>query len=81
MKKIIGKKPLASQVMKLYLLQRNLPHWTSYFVRYKDVINDQKGLSNFNYSVNGINYQVLRTGCWPYIKYHCSKKPTEDLYR
>ena len=46
------KRPPASQVLTYHLKQRGLPHWTSYFVKWKDITNDQWGFSHFNWKVN-----------------------------
>ncbi|CAB3239003.1 unnamed protein product [Arctia plantaginis] len=71
-------RPTASEVLTAYLTQCNEPPWTSYFVK-TSVVNDQFGMSNFNWKVGKSNYQILRTGCFPYIKYHCSRRKAEDL--
>lgn len=71
--------PKASVVLTNYLEQTKEPPWTSFFVKYSSVIDDQRGLSHFNWKAGDSNYHVLRSGCFPYIKYHCTKRPYENL--
>lgn len=74
-----SRKPKASEVLTFYLKQACEPPWTSYFVKYKDIVNDQHGMSCFNWQVGQSNYFVLRVGCFPFIKYHCTKAAARDV--
>lgn len=64
--------PKASKVLDAYLRQEN-PHWTAFFVKYKDIQNDQFNKTCFIHKLENSEYLILRTGCFPFIKYHCSK--------
>ncbi|KAK0424395.1 hypothetical protein QR680_008654 [Steinernema hermaphroditum] len=72
-------RPKASDVLCAYIRQRGHPSWTSFFVAYRCIQDNHFGEKHFNFDVDGHNYHVLRTGCFPYIKYHCTKRPHEDL--
>uniref|UniRef100_A0A182J5B4 Uncharacterized protein n=1 Tax=Anopheles atroparvus TaxID=41427 RepID=A0A182J5B4_ANOAO len=73
-------KPKVSEVLTAYLRQCNEPPWTSYFIKQSDVENDQFGWSHFNWTLEtGTNYHILRTGCYPYMKYHCTRRPWQNL--
>lgn len=71
--------PKSSEVLAQQLRSRSYPHWTAWYVPYCQVKNDLWGQSHFNFQVDGRNYHVLRTGAFPFIKFHCSLRPIENL--
>lgn len=72
-------KPTSSEVLTCYITQCKEPPWTSYFIKYSDIKDNQWGMSHFNWKVGKSNYHILRTGCYPYIKYHCTKRLEQNL--
>lgn len=77
---VLQDKPMVSEVLTSHLKGKNTA-WTSFFIKYDSVVNDQFGMSHFNWSNGTHNYHILRTGCYPYMKYHCSRRPRQDLSR
>ena len=69
----------SSAVLTAYIKHRRYPAWTAFYINRKDIINDQFGLSHFNWKVDNINYHILRAGCYPFVKYHCTKAPYQNL--
>ncbi|KAI6203326.1 hypothetical protein M3Y94_00543200 [Aphelenchoides besseyi] len=45
----------------------------------KYVQDDLFGEKHINLEVDGHNYHVLRIGCYPFVKYHCTQRPKQDL--
>ena len=92
--KICHIKPKSSIVLETYLKQRNYPTWTAFYVAQSDIQNDLWGQSHFNFSIiqehhsdekvnskeliSRKNYHVLRTGAFPFVKFHCTLRPKED---
>uniref|UniRef100_A0A0N4ZM91 Uncharacterized protein n=1 Tax=Parastrongyloides trichosuri TaxID=131310 RepID=A0A0N4ZM91_PARTI len=72
-------RPKGSEILIDYIRQRDYPSWTSYFIPYRYIQDDHFGRKHYNFSVDGHNYHILRVGAFPYIKYHCTKRPVEDL--
>ena len=72
-------KPNASNLLSFYLKHKDYPDLIAFAVLKKDVKDDHFARSYFNWNVEGINFCVLRTGCYPFVKYHCTKSPALDL--
>ncbi|GMR60945.1 hypothetical protein PMAYCL1PPCAC_31140, partial [Pristionchus mayeri] len=60
-------RPLASTVVREYIRGRGHPAWTSFFLPYRFIQDDHFGAKHFNFTVDDINYHILRIGCFPYI--------------
>uniref|UniRef100_A0A915E6X2 Uncharacterized protein n=1 Tax=Ditylenchus dipsaci TaxID=166011 RepID=A0A915E6X2_9BILA len=73
-------RPLASSIVRAYIRKRSFPSWTSFFLPYKHVQDDLFGEKHINFDVDGHNYHMLRIGCYPYVKYHCTQRPSQDLH-
>lgn len=72
--------PKSSDILRTYLKQRNLTSWTAFYVPRCEVQNDLWGQSHFNFEVEQANYHVLRTGAFPFVKFHCTLRPKgQDL--
>ncbi|VDN50179.1 unnamed protein product [Dracunculus medinensis] len=72
-------RPLSSNILKIYIRSRSYPSWTSFFLPYKEVQDDFYSEKYFNIDVDGNNYQILRIGCFPFIKFHCTKNSFKNL--
>ncbi|CAG9529870.1 unnamed protein product [Cercopithifilaria johnstoni] len=53
-------RPFASHIVKSYIQSRKYPTWTSFFLLYRDVQDDNFGDKHFNFNVDGHNYCILR---------------------
>ena len=71
--------PTSSAVLEAYLRHRDYPNWTAFYVPYCQAENDLFGKSHFNFDVDSRNYHVLRTGAFPFTKFHCTRRPVENL--
>ena len=76
---LLATRPFASEVVFNYIRLRNYPAWTAFFIKYNSVVNDHFSYSCFNFQIDQHNYQILRTGCYPFVKYHCTKTKCQDL--
>ncbi len=72
--------PKSSEVLTAYLRHRQCPSWTAFYLPLCQVKNDLFGCSHFNHRLDDDhNYHVLRTGAFPFVKFHCTLRPEQDL--
>ncbi|KAL1228694.1 Uncharacterized protein TSPI_04378 [Trichinella spiralis] len=74
------KRPLASDVLRVHLITRQHPAVTSFFIPYRYIQDEHFGQSCFNFEVDKINYRIMRTGCFPFVKYYCNREAPIDNY-